>query len=805
MKKSMATASFLLGNDSRRISVTSVLMEGTKARLIRNSRSHSVVTEAFDVDECYEEAIRFMLFTQYASEEELGFDPKVTRVADADGNLQYQFHLKHTDEDIERTYQTVSVRKAATVTTRLHCSTKAVYLVRPAMKDDGLSVVEDALDRILYDGHQPGNRPDEHVILEKMRKQMKGHARSDEERRMIDDAIVTVLANEAIDREATYRSPSAGEDLLFVPYVRQRTVFGEFGEDLSDVKDPALFYFALGQFCKVLRQMRRAGHIHRDISPGYFYVFARMRWHERLNGQKLVDLYMCKLGGFARTKAYKSLSIDSDADNTSGPYTAIEVQAARHLFYRDDAPVALLARHHFAPNCFHDLESVLWIALEFALQRVSRDVLNNVPWEELVSIVRWQRDYLQLLFRPENFGSATRQKLMFGNEHECKLVRNGLERAYGVSSPVPQLVDLIYALGKAYMMVEEQYIDTDLEANPQADQVPYKKLPLHAFTAQIYEEMEKTFQQISDSSAGAEDELVALDDLPLDLPVHDEIEDLLSGVDARLLVLAQEQEAAQENAVHARGVRKEGLYGPMADRRFPSQWCYEDDTPPTSPEEFIAEPKAIVAEREATATEPTTPRAAVRRVRFLLPEEEGEVWPGSPDEEPPLDTVSGWRRQGHGGPMGNCRHVKHWSLTSGLQEDDAPTSSPKQLAEKANAGTSRMRSELPDGEKENVRPQSVTTVVKEPQDAAPRTLKQGLDIPADDRRSLEEWCSEDTDEDAGPAAPSAPGPVLVAASQEPTKAAQVGAPRTPKKAGLYGNQRRIPSRLNNDAVRRKDY
>ncbi|TRM70055.1 hypothetical protein BD626DRAFT_391975 [Schizophyllum amplum] len=534
----MAVASYIFYNDRRRAYHLSITLEYTRARLWFHCRSHSVYSASFDINESYTEFIHFILFVIYANRQQMGFDPSVTRVVDAEDRLQYQFDICHTGEEIARTYQTISVLHEVAATADLHVRAMAVYLVRPATKGDGLSIAEDsALDRALRDFFQLMDQPDEQEARNHILGKMRGNAINETELRDCENFFVTVLADCEVPFDLCYVSPHRGKILDFVPRQRRRTLYGEVCEDMYDIQSARLFFFALTECCKILMFFLRVSSIHGDISPGNFLVHALRLLRALATDPDLWQSYSVKITDFEYSTDYDKLTAERGRTGTDY-YMAVEVQAGCHLFYGEWTPPTLLARNHFSYNFYHDLESVLWMALHFALGHVSADVMRATEWETLSQWLWWQAEFMKLIFVRN--GSEFREALMLGNMRECDRLQLVLERAYGTTSPMVRLVELIIAMGEAHRAVQSSQLDPDLVADPSAPEVPFKQLDKENFHGEIYCQMYNAFIDISECFTGEDGEVVPLGGLPAISPedpqrLWDELDVVVPSEDEELL------------------------------------------------------------------------------------------------------------------------------------------------------------------------------------------------------------------------------------------------------------------------------
>ncbi|KAL1673398.1 hypothetical protein EV122DRAFT_294169 [Schizophyllum commune] len=508
----VAAASFILYNDRRRAFHISITIENTGARLWFHSRSHTISSTSFDINSSYTDFIHFVLFAAYAEPKQIGFDPSVTRVVDADGYPQYQFRIQHTGEDTQRTYQTVGVLHEAAATAQLHHRSMAVYLVRPAVEGDGLSIDSDVTaSRVLRDFFQRFDQPNELAARNHILAKMKRKARDATEVAICESFFVSVLADGDVAFDLCWCSPYPERQLDIVPRNRRRTLYGEVCQDLYCVRSPRLYFFAMGEASKILAFMLRAETVHRDISPGNFLLHARPGRLALPTSGDLSECYSVKITDFEYSKDYSEITPE-DLRTGTDFYMAVEVQAGSHLFYDDDEPDTLLAANHFSYNFYHDGESLLWMALDFALGQVSAKVLEDTDPETMSKWLWWQAQYRNLIFVNER-GSQEREDLMMGSRLEFARVEMVIKRAYGPGSSMLKLIDLLLAMGDAHRAVQMEEEDPDAVANPDSVDIPFKQLSAANFDGAIYCEMQEMFLQISESFSGADDEVVPLTSL----------------------------------------------------------------------------------------------------------------------------------------------------------------------------------------------------------------------------------------------------------------------------------------------------
>ncbi|KAL1760619.1 hypothetical protein FB107DRAFT_286837 [Schizophyllum commune] len=505
----IGAASFLLYNDRRRAFQFTVTMRGTRVQFWFHSRSHSVGTFQMDVNKCYREFIHFVLFMLYANDAQLGFDPTVTRVIDVHGRPQYQFEVVHAGEEVPRIYQTLDVLFQCTFTDALHDRAMAVYRVCPATKGDGLSAIFDpANHRVVKDFAQLINRPTELAERNRLLERLKDAAETPEERARCEGFFTTVLDDFEVFDMAD-RSPYTGQALDLVLAKRRRTLVKEVCDDLYAMENGVHCFYALAECSTILLFFMRAGVVHGDISPGNILMplVRPLGGNENNSAVRIAD--------FEYTKDYSKVV---EGLKTGTPeYMAIEVQAGEHLFYAENAPEALLARHNWSYNFYYDAEPLIWIALDFALTRFHLEDGEEKQPDELCQ----QQLFHDSIITCSPDGTHARQDLMMGEFFQLGRLKLILERAYGPKSPMLLLVGLVIKMGNAHRAAQgRQMIPEDEEVG---DDV-FRQLDKANFDEEIYRVMHEAFMVISEAledvdliplrSAGVDQETVASYDAP---------------------------------------------------------------------------------------------------------------------------------------------------------------------------------------------------------------------------------------------------------------------------------------------------
>uniref|UniRef100_D8QAJ9 Protein kinase domain-containing protein n=2 Tax=Schizophyllum commune (strain H4-8 / FGSC 9210) TaxID=578458 RepID=D8QAJ9_SCHCM len=504
--QSIGVASHILNYDRRRVSHVAITIENTKARLWYHNRSYSAVTPTFDINENPEELIQFVLFATYADTHQLGLDPGIARVVDANEQLQFQYSIRpRPTSDEVVIYQTTGVR--AECPGDLYDKNILVCTAKPADRlGDGLSIRSDEPEYVLRDTHLTPTRPSELTVQRELMEAVDLIAESDEEVESMRRMLVNIVADVAAPFNVQHRLPT-GTVMKKLRRERWLTVYSERCKDLYEVEDPVLYFRALAEVMRFLHLLFRTGRIHHDISPGNILVYR----------DPLTLQWVVKVIDFEFMKRYDEHGPWHGQTGTDF-YMAIELQRGKHMFLPTNAPKSLLAANHFCANFNHDIESVLWMALEFALQHVDQRVVSNYErGHGPANKLKAQSNLSEKVFVEVATGSDLRRRLMLGGKSELFTLRMFLANAYGLDSPMVKLVDMIRAMGNAHRHAQAWDIDEELEAGKPRNEVRHKRLAKENFDEDVYRTFEEVFARISEYYAEKEDQLVELDRVDLDV------------------------------------------------------------------------------------------------------------------------------------------------------------------------------------------------------------------------------------------------------------------------------------------------
>ncbi|KAL1749146.1 hypothetical protein HDZ31DRAFT_28322 [Schizophyllum fasciatum] len=565
-EKTWGHAGHAFYNDVGRAAVLSFTIEGSLMRLWHHSRSHTAVSALFDIYVDLRWFVEFVLFNTYAPLSLLGIDPTVRRVVDVKAHLQYQFDL-YSNDGSYKTYETVSTIEEASPK-RMYSRAMRVFVVRRVREnsDDPLArVLEDALN-VLRDYWVYCDVPDEGAIQKQIfRKlmplsewnQIKDHFMGIEE-----DGAVRYPPSEVAQyspsdpvRSSHSSVPSPPADTKFYHFLQKnnpndaapakakvtsaaslrdsqqrdgiaqlapqadpdpllrvhgkkhcRTKYVQLCMDLYKVSSPALYFFALSQVVKILKYLKRAGYLHRDVSPGNFLLYHRSgKLPEKITAE--LDQWITLVSDLEYARPYHGGTGHDPLTGTAN-FVAVEVQKQAHEFeppqsdFRNRLPISKF----FAFNFYHDLESALWMALDFAFRKVPRSRLGSLtplgPAEDLL------RASAAGLFPASSRGSDHRTACFTKNGTIGALLEV-LDAVHGADAPISRILDLIPQLREAYSRVEDS-ADVPLLQLDNERQVLDDTL----FTEDIYDKMEGAFSDISNAYLGRDEEFVWVPDPP---------------------------------------------------------------------------------------------------------------------------------------------------------------------------------------------------------------------------------------------------------------------------------------------------
>ncbi|KAI4293831.1 hypothetical protein K525DRAFT_244570 [Schizophyllum commune Loenen D] len=542
-EKIFCHAAHALFNDVARVAAFSFTIEGTWMRVWCHTRTHTGLSKYFNINKNPGELIQFILFSTYATPTQLGIDPSVHRVVDEDGLLQYQFDVCNPKTLVTTTYQTVNLIAEPSVAD-IYSRTMRVFEVREVTHPAELANVRRlaANSNVLRDFWVYEDAEEESckqsVIIQGLKEAKVWASAAKHFMNIIQDGIVLGPSSTAIsfvpptvfhgitptphadaqsykiidasrvdlfgssERKATAAAPPPpvpANPLPLQAKVHVRTVYKQVCRDLFEVTDPAFFFYAMSEVAQILRYLKLAGYVHRDVSPGNFLL-------HYLKGP------LPSVGDMSKTKREDWVTIVSDLEYSqpfltgeghdsivgTSYYIAVEVQTSGYWFKPEVESFRVprsLALKSFAFNPYHDLESSLWMALDFVVRRAPQKVIDtNVSGRPVKEILQ---QHAQKMFVARADGSQSRWKYLT-SFRPIRELRADLRLIYGEAHPIPKLADCIVDMRQAYIALQ--------------DSVETPTVPMangrHAFDPAlfkdvVYDKLEAVYTAISDHYACA--------------------------------------------------------------------------------------------------------------------------------------------------------------------------------------------------------------------------------------------------------------------------------------------------------------
>ncbi|KAL1720981.1 hypothetical protein EV715DRAFT_249792 [Schizophyllum commune] len=527
--KTFGHAGHAFYNDVGRIVVFAYTIEGAKMRLWCHTRSHTGISEEFDIHTNPSMFIDFILFSTYASLPVLGVDTTVRRAIDSDRNIQYQFDFYDRKTNVRTTYETIrSIDESSAM--ELYSRSMRVFEVHPVLGDPFAKNRTYGKETfVLRDYYVFSDVKSEREIqggiqhqleLKGVWEQAKPHFM-----RIREDGAVWIPRSEGTVRQTvpaphkdsepyefingdnpndagpstetvrTSRSQRAGKsshacatalttESRLHEKKHMRTIYEQVCIDLYKVNDPKLFFHAMRQVSEILRYLKLAGYVHRDVSPGNFllhYIKKNSACPDLASiSQTLRDDWITIISDLEYARPFLHGS-GHDAITGTSYYVAVEVQHQSYEFgpqqtYKpnllggpNERQKTVSANpHHFSFNFFHDAESALWMALDF--------VCRKIPSKRRDLVTPSGRAALDIE------GSTERLKFIEDAVH-----------AKALEEALTEVAGLIGHLAEAYRTIEKAPFNPDMLLKNGR-----KAYDPSLFADEIYDIMEVVFSGISD-------------------------------------------------------------------------------------------------------------------------------------------------------------------------------------------------------------------------------------------------------------------------------------------------------------------
>ncbi|TRM66865.1 hypothetical protein BD626DRAFT_396660 [Schizophyllum amplum] len=279
-----------------------------------------------------------------------------------------------------------------------------------------------------------------------------------------------------------------------------RTVYKQLCKDLYNIDNPALFFHALSQVVMILRQFKLARYLHRDGSPGNFllhHLSGSLPESLSTNDRAALEQWVTIVSDLEYARPYHG---GSGHDPITGTpyYVAVEVQSRRYCFedtgdIRDEEgpeDVADKSDEHFSFNYYHDLESALWMAIDFVVRKISQKHISGDPAVAAEATSKL-REYAALLFTTEIRGSATRL-LHITYKMQTKKLYRAIRDIYGKDTPISETIAVIQDLQKANTRLQAAAVTR--QHKMENGRIVFDH---EIFDDDIYHTLETTFRKIS--------------------------------------------------------------------------------------------------------------------------------------------------------------------------------------------------------------------------------------------------------------------------------------------------------------------
>ncbi|KAI0040043.1 hypothetical protein FA95DRAFT_1550163 [Auriscalpium vulgare] len=580
----MSAAAEVMYNDPCRRFMTGFTIEKDQMRLWYFCRGHILVSDFFDFHKEPTLFIRFLLYIQFASLSDLGYDPTVSRRwVNVEGKPYQQIAYEYRIEG--RKFLTKGNPLSEDAAFELVSRATRVWEVQeilPSPTPGGLDrlraesyVLRDAW---LYEDAMLEGEIHKDILKELASLDMRNaggeptHYESEARRHLLtficEGWVTTTDDSQEHDITATLPGPSTatrftklevGANSLTTGSQRgsrhdlrmegiqskppslkhrrrkhARTVIKETCESVYEIKDFRSFVSCLADMVDALTLLRLAGYVHRDVSAGnclWLPPAGAEPGRGILSDLEYAKRYADVHGHDPRTVRQTSHCSHLSLDDRQGTpaFMATEYQARQYSFLPPEEEImsfseeiVSLPEDEFLFNFYHDLESVFWIFAWFIHYRPPAITLQNKS-EHVFEKVRTSAT---ALFSNDVQGNSARGSLVVGGRPTN--IYRSLKPLYG---------DLKWLLSGANVVENLKLAYEDLEKKPRKDGT----WGADCFTIQPYSAMKTRFSKL----------LSKLVQDQVDFPVE---ELRFLGTESKA-----DEEADEGQVVHDQGTEDEGL------------------------------------------------------------------------------------------------------------------------------------------------------------------------------------------------------------------------------------------------------
>ncbi|KAF5342229.1 hypothetical protein D9611_002093 [Ephemerocybe angulata] len=252
--------------------------------------------------------------------------------------------------------------------------------------------------------------------------------------------------------------------------VHRRIVFKEVCKSFHDEMMADTAFNVLADIAGALKLLRKAGYIHRDISPGNCLIYG--------SKGKLSDLEFCK--PFSEPGSHDSFSGTTE-------FAAAEVIKQRLLFESiQDVP------RSFHPHPLHDLEALNWLSWWFIYSRTMAESSSSLNKEVFQF---WKSDLYDPLFNPGYDGHSIRLEILEAGVHSRTLRRILANLAKCGWTPKLDVIQPVLEFTRSLLIEQEAIYQQPQETNSDG----IARWPLKVFREKPYDEYEKILSKAARS------------------------------------------------------------------------------------------------------------------------------------------------------------------------------------------------------------------------------------------------------------------------------------------------------------------
>ncbi|KAJ8488603.1 hypothetical protein ONZ45_g13891 [Pleurotus djamor] len=427
----------IMNDDPRRMFSFSMTIVRDQVSLWYYSRSHTAVSEPFSFVENPKMFIKILMSFQFASEEELGFDPYVKR--EDDGQHVFEIRQKEGPSRRFRTVKILSEYRSNNITGRMsriwlvqELNTNNFYVLKDVWLEATAATELKIQTSIFsdFEGFVKGPRSEEQdkvynafqdaskykISIDDLAKDDKfkdyfmtiiaddvcGESKARPEnakvkRGLFNTSVISSTPAASTSTKSSQRQPSGtprpmaavtnhvpAQPRTYVPRQHYRVVFKEFCTTVSDLATMGEVASVLEEAVLALRVMFCAGWVHRDISSGNVLAYKSdesMPWQAKLSDLEYARRYPPEAN-------YQAAADPKTGTPYFMPHEILASSFIHHVVRDLEDPSEDLDALFSDPNALptpelprpvpifnfqHDLECVWWIFLWTATRRVSHE------------------------------------------------------------------------------------------------------------------------------------------------------------------------------------------------------------------------------------------------------------------------------------------------------------------------------------------------------------------------------------------------------------------------------------------------